>query len=355
MVNKTLIIYILSVLLLQNVQAEEKTEWTNDVYIGGSLGTGSLYSLCEGSPIDCKEHAFSYSGYLGYQILDDLSFEVEAINFGDYSLEQQSGIKQNGAIKGILPSVKYRFYDDGSSSFFASVGVLAWRSNITGNSHFTTTSYAPSAGLHYQYQLNDNWRLGAAYQVFGPDFSVESTILGRLSLNVEYRFGHSTPTKNIPIKKEKPIESISHPIVVENDSLNETLSPVETNIVNIEKPTPEPVEINWQEIPKHRIYFDTASTVPINIYYVDNIIYTLKQVEDLKVRIEGHTDSDGSLALNKKYGLKRAESVAKYLVNKGIKPSLISVVSIGEVQPIATNSTRQGRALNRRVEAVLYK
>lgn len=70
----------------------------------------------------------------------------------------------------------------------------------------------------------------------------------------------------------------------------------------------------------------------------------------LWLEIEGHTDSTGDETYNERLGLLRAEAVRDYLYqSQGIPLHAISVYSFGESQPIADNSTRDGRAQNRRV------
>jgi peptidoglycan-associated lipoprotein len=68
------------------------------------------------------------------------------------------------------------------------------------------------------------------------------------------------------------------------------------------------------------------------------------------IEIEGHTDNTGSKALNEKLGLERAENVKKYLYETYQIPlHKINVISYGEEKPVAPNTTKDGRAQNRRV------
>ena len=66
--------------------------------------------------------------------------------------------------------------------------------------------------------------------------------------------------------------------------------------------------------------------------------------------IEGHTDSSGPKAFNKKLSLERAESVKSHLVSKGVEGDRLSTIGFGEDNPKESNSTRKGRIANRRVE-----
>lgn len=71
---------------------------------------------------------------------------------------------------------------------------------------------------------------------------------------------------------------------------------------------------------------------------------------DTTINVEGHTDSIGSASYNQRLSERRAESVARYLENLGVRSSRINAIGYGKSQPRASNSTANGRQLNRRVE-----
>jgi outer membrane protein OmpA-like peptidoglycan-associated protein len=68
------------------------------------------------------------------------------------------------------------------------------------------------------------------------------------------------------------------------------------------------------------------------------------------ISVQGHTDSIGSAAYNQRLSERRAEAVANYLENLGVRSSRLETIGYGKSQPRATNSTAEGRQLNRRVE-----
>ncbi len=74
---------------------------------------------------------------------------------------------------------------------------------------------------------------------------------------------------------------------------------------------------------------------------------------DLKLNIEGYTDSIGSDQYNLELSDKRANSVKGYLISQGVKPDNVSSTGFGKADPVADNSTAAGRKLNRRVEMVV--
>lgn len=71
------------------------------------------------------------------------------------------------------------------------------------------------------------------------------------------------------------------------------------------------------------------------------------------LEIQGHTDSTGPEEYNERLGLQRAEAVRRYLHSQGVALDRMATISYGEAAPSADNSTREGRAANRRVEIVV--
>ncbi len=97
--------------------------------------------------------------------------------------------------------------------------------------------------------------------------------------------------------------------------------------------------------------FDKATIKSEYMNKIREVADFLKKYEQYNVKLEGHTDSKGSAAYNEKLSLARAQAVAKALEDLGIDKSRISAEGFGEMQPVATNDTEEGRSLNRRVEA----
>ena len=84
---------------------------------------------------------------------------------------------------------------------------------------------------------------------------------------------------------------------------------------------------------------------------IDAMVQQLKQdPKNVYIEIEGHTDNTGTPELNEKIGLARAEAVKKYLYEQYQIPlHKINVISYGQEKPVAPNTTKDGRAQNRRV------
>jgi outer membrane protein OmpA-like peptidoglycan-associated protein len=84
--------------------------------------------------------------------------------------------------------------------------------------------------------------------------------------------------------------------------------------------------------------------------YIDQIITYLGEKPTSKVLVVGNTDNIASESSNNELGLRRAAYTKKYLIANGIPENSISITSKGESSPIAKNSTKSGRAKNRRTE-----
>ncbi|MEJ2183301.1 MAG: OmpA family protein [Nitrospirota bacterium] len=81
---------------------------------------------------------------------------------------------------------------------------------------------------------------------------------------------------------------------------------------------------------------------------------TLKEYKDTKILIQGFTDSRGSEDYNRTLSLNRAQAVASYLAEQGVNPLRFTTIGMGESHPVASNTTPEGRARNRRVEIGIF-
>jgi len=100
------------------------------------------------------------------------------------------------------------------------------------------------------------------------------------------------------------------------------------------------------------INFDTgkATIRPESFPILNQAAGLLKKNPNVRVEIQGHTDSVGSDSYNLRLSEARANSVYQYLVSQGIDPTRLSARGYGETMPVANNVTREGRALNRRID-----
>lgn len=84
--------------------------------------------------------------------------------------------------------------------------------------------------------------------------------------------------------------------------------------------------------------------------YLDQIAANAKQDANMKIIIKGHADETGTQNFNQFISLERAKTVGNYLMARGVSKDAIELKALSDSQPIAVNTTDEGRALNRRVE-----
>lgn len=114
-------------------------------------------------------------------------------------------------------------------------------------------------------------------------------------------------------------------------------------------PTGCPTSVNL------RLHFPfNSSVIPVSDYpQVDKLAKIMKDNPPAKAIIVGHTDYTGTDEYNQKLSERRSRALGDRLIKDGIAADRITTSGKGEKEPIATNSTREGRALNRRIHVEL--
>jgi outer membrane protein OmpA-like peptidoglycan-associated protein/tetratricopeptide (TPR) repeat protein len=112
-----------------------------------------------------------------------------------------------------------------------------------------------------------------------------------------------------------------------------------------------PIEIN-ASIVLNNIFFavNQYDLKPASQAELDKVVQLLNENPTVKIQISGHTDNVGKPADNLALSNNRAKAVVNYLISKGIAADRLSYKGFGESQPVADNSTEEGRARNRRTE-----
>ncbi len=95
---------------------------------------------------------------------------------------------------------------------------------------------------------------------------------------------------------------------------------------------------------------NSAELTPNARNILDRVAESLVANPDVRVEISGYTDSTGARAYNVDLSQRRAESVRTYLIGKDVAADRMVAKGYGPDDPVASNTTREGRAKNRRVE-----
>ncbi len=107
-------------------------------------------------------------------------------------------------------------------------------------------------------------------------------------------------------------------------------------------------------MPGNITFPSAGSDLKADFYDVlDSVALVLSEFDKTVIAVAGYTDSVGSASYNQSLSEKRAISVARYLKTKEIVAARFETIGFGEKGPVADNSTKEGRALNRRVELTL--
>ncbi len=129
-------------------------------------------------------------------------------------------------------------------------------------------------------------------------------------------------------------------------------------IAEVEEPVFEDVKIKkGQVIRLDRIYFDfdKFDLLPESDEQLAQLVTLLNNYPSLKIAVHGHTDSRGSEVYNETLSHQRSKAVHDFLLNNNIDYSRLEFRGFGEMQPVDTNDTEEGRQYNRRVEFVVLE
>jgi outer membrane protein OmpA-like peptidoglycan-associated protein len=96
-----------------------------------------------------------------------------------------------------------------------------------------------------------------------------------------------------------------------------------------------------------------ADLLPAAKDRLNQVATALMATKDRQLTVEGHTDSQGSNDFNQGLSQRRADAVRSYIISRGYSEKLIQASGIGEVRPVADNTSSEGRANNRRVEIIV--
>lgn len=256
------------------------------------------------------------------------------------------------------------------------------RGSIGGRVHpakFRLAGWRPFAGAGYSHAYVDAGSLGSKDEdmlyaeaglqnMIAPRFMAEAGVRGRLEIDdsyqdgqvfagIHYLFGRKHPAAP---KSRQPLD-LSKVSAPPTDSDGDGVPDYKDKCPN----TPEGALVDsdgcakklTKEI-KETLYveFELDKTEVRSEFHpeIGKLAKVLKQYPHSQILLEGHTDSTGSSTYNQKLSKSRAGAVMKVLIDQfNINASRIHVTGMGESQPIATNSTDEGRARNRRVEAIV--
>lgn len=130
------------------------------------------------------------------------------------------------------------------------------------------------------------------------------------------------------------------------DVQRDTASDPNTDVSAVRIGDQEYVQVNVKDV---NFRSGSATLEPYELTRLKPVLDSLQRYPNTRVHIEGHTDSDGSKTYNQQLSENRAKNVAFHLMDNGISRDRIVTYGYGEDRPIASNTTPEGKRMNRRV------
>lgn len=184
--------------------------------------------------------------------------------------------------------------------------------------------------------------------VMGANNLIEKSKLFAAGLQVKLGFSLNKNKKNINPQSEV-VERVEEEQIYEEEH-------VESNQKELEPSKEEEVDTGFTAEERITITepitfgdIDNVSLTPYLTSRLDKIAMLLREHQEYKVSIAGHTCNLGSESLNQRIGQQRAEAVANYLENRGVSPDRMSVISQGKSDSLVPNDSSVNRKKNRRV------
>ncbi|SDS31621.1 OmpA-OmpF porin, OOP family [Halopseudomonas litoralis] len=272
--------------------------------------TDSRHNLSDGTLV---------GGSLGYFVTDDVLLNI---GLGTYkSLEVDGGPNDGEDIDGKLAHVEAVYhFGEGALRPYVSGGFAHQELEQIGTSQDDRTTMAV-AGFGIKNYLNENFFVKAGVDaLYGLDHGNTEWQAG---VGVGLNFGGAAPV----VAQAEPAPAPA--------------------------PAPEPApEMQSVRVELDvKFDFDRDTIRPEFRQDIQSLAEFMKTYPSVTTTVEGHTDSVGTDAYNKDLSERRANSVREALIAEGVESSRVNAAGHGESNPIADNSTDDGRAMNRRVEA----
>ncbi len=206
------------------------------------------------------------------------------------------------------------------------------------------------AEIAYDYGFADTWsKMEHNREAIGLNMEPYKIIGKRKNRGIQVSFSLLIPLN--ALKKQEEPEIVLVEEVIEEVVIIEEVKPC-YSIEEINQMIVEGKSITDKKICMMNINFETNKAIikEGSKQFLDGVVIMLENNPSMQLKINGHTDSEGSDEYNLELSKKRAQAVVNYLILKGIRQDRLQSEGFGETKPIDTNETEEGRLKNRRVE-----
>ena len=319
-----------------------------------------------------KEDGLYTGAALGIELTPSTQFQVE------YGVSDTDAIRQDGSdnfdaeqemISGnfLIGTEEFTGYTDSALKPYVLVGAGQSKLEIkdsSGDKVSGTKDTIGNLGLGAMYRINDALSLrGEARAIHNFDNNWwEGMALAGLEVVLG---GHLAPTVAVPPMEEPMVDNT--PVVVveadldsDGDGVADSMDACPNTPMNKvvdERGCPVEVVVSDELKMELRVFFDNDKSAIKNQYKpeIAKVAEKMREYPNSTARVEGHASKTGpSARYNQRLSEARAVAVKSMLTNEfGIAPNRLSTVGYGYDQPIASNDTEEGRAMNRRVYAII--
>ena len=319
-----------------------------------------------------KENGLYTGAALGIELTPSTQFQVE------YGVSNTDAVNAAGTVTTdaeqemisgnfLIGFEEFSGYTDNAFKPYALIGAGQSKievENASGDFITGSKDTIGNLGLGAMYRINDALSLrGEARAIHNFDNNWwEGMALAGLEVVLG---GHLAPTVAVPPMQE-PLVDTAPVVVVESDLDSDgdgvpdsidACPGTPMNVVVDERGCPVPVDITDELKMELRVFFDNDKSAIKNQYKpeIAKVAEKMREYPNSTARVEGHASKTGpSARYNQRLSEARAVAVKSMLTNEfGIAPNRLSTVGYGYDQPIADNNTEEGRAMNRRVYAII--
>jgi len=321
-----------------------------------------------------KEDGLYTGAALGIELTPSTQFQVE------YGVSNTDAINQLGSdsfdaeqemISGnfLIGTEEFTGYTDGAFKPYMLIGAGQSKLEIeddSGDRVAETTDTIGNLGLGAMYRINNALSLrGEARAIHNFDNNWwEGMALAGLEVVLG---GHLAPTVAVPPMVEPEAPVVGTPVIVVESDLDsdgdgvydsmDACPGTPMNVVVDERGCPVPVDITDELKMELRVFFDNDKSAIKTQYQpeIAKVAEKMREYPNSTARVEGHASKTGpSARYNQRLSEARAVAVKSMLTNEfGIAPNRLSTIGYGYDRPIAPNDTEEGRAMNRRVYAII--
>lgn len=330
-----------SVALLFILGALDASSDESNLYLGAGLGVGNLDPNLSGTNYSVKsENDLAIKFSAGWDINKRISIEGFYSDLGYLELAPSGKLGYSStALAGL-----YHFYLNerprqagNISAHFKAGASYLWNQDKDGVDSNKQSDALVLLGVGVEYFVFEGLSVRAEYESFAKDaYSGVVSLIKRFGLDKP----QAAPTP-------EPVDSDGDGLFDNEDDCPNTPVGVSINEKGCAKF--EGVLTNIQ------FDLDSADLTESSKVFLDSLLEDFKVYSTLKLKLVAHTDATGTEQYNYKLSEERADTVKHYLVSQGVSAERLETQGKGKSQPIADNSTQEGRAKNRRVEFLVLQ